>query len=269
MEHAARSMQRKATKVLDDQLGFAASLVREPVQAEFKNKKQFAEVLQNNRYGNVDFNVEDVIDMLAELRGISRARILHEAVTTWFEYGTGCSVSEVDCHEHPCTEELEDRSGLLVFRIGLKSKYEYEVAMLKEDETLKEKYSAMVKTALPKEVQERRKDKLDQMLQISYTKEADDGTVELGGVASISLMVLIVAATSLSACTCDACSCSQVCSCLTRQHHQAVPFFCTMSDLQCRGAEFQVNRFGGSSAVLKVGPVPWSKWRCAVDCFVM
>ncbi|OLP98312.1 Cryptochrome-2 [Symbiodinium microadriaticum] len=78
--------------------------------------------------------------------------------------------------------------------------------------------------------------------------------VSLGSVAALSLVVLIVSAIGMTRCTCDCCTCLTLCSCMRRANRSDSDlYFCALSELQKRGATFDVLPDGSSR--LHVPPV--------------
>merc|ERR1712061_781751 len=71
----------------------------EPFKADFESKEQFLQVLEEHRLETVDVHVDDVINMVAELRGVNRSSIMQTAVTAWSYHALGFRVIEAECHE--------------------------------------------------------------------------------------------------------------------------------------------------------------------------
>eukprot|EP00930_Biecheleria_cincta_P074918 TRINITY_DN62112_c0_g1_i1.p1 TRINITY_DN62112_c0_g1~~TRINITY_DN62112_c0_g1_i1.p1 ORF type:complete len:255 (-),score=51.50 TRINITY_DN62112_c0_g1_i1:142-906(-) len=235
-----------------------------PVEILFKSKEQLAEVLQSNLSSAVHVAVDDVVDMIAALRGVDRLAVIQGALSAWFSHATGMRVVEVESHEQRQQSE-GDLGALLLFRVRLEGEYEAEMKKLAKGEELAVKLRDQLVASLPKDLVEQKEEKLKRMIQISWTRP---GSIELGGVAALSLVVLIITAIGLSPCFCETCVCSPICSCVKRSGRgsDASLYHCAMNDLQQRGAEFEVNPDG--SATLRVPPVREPRWGCP-DCTLM
>lgn len=235
-----------------------------PCEVRFQSKDQLVEVLQSNQSGAVHVAVDDVVDMMADLRGVGRLEVIQGALTAWFSHATGMRVIEVESHEQKQQSE-GDLGALLLFRIRLAGEYEAETRKLEQGEELAVKLRDQLVASLPKDLVERKEEKLKRMIQISWTRP---GSIELGGVAALSLVVLIITAIGLTRCFCEYCTCSSICSCVKRagRGNDSSLYYCAMNDLQQRGAEFEVNPDG--SATLRVPPVRGARWVCP-DCTLM
>jgi len=176
--------------------------------------------------------------------------VLQGALSSWFSYATGFPVLEVECHEQ--RQQLEgDLGALLVFRVRLDALYDAEVAKLKKREELNASFRNKLVNALPEDLVNAKGDKLKKMVQISWIQP---GSIVLGGVAALSLVVLIVSAIGMTRCTCDCCTCLTLCSCMRRANRSDSDlYFCALSELQKRGATFDVLPDGSSR--LHVPPV--------------
>merc|ERR1719277_1376579 len=102
------------------------------VKADFESKHQLLNVLEEHRFHAVDVHVDDVIDMVAELRGVTRASLLETAVIAWFYHALGFRVLEVECHEQARSDDSS--SGFLLFRVRLEANHDKEVNSLPEGE---------------------------------------------------------------------------------------------------------------------------------------
>lgn len=232
------------------------------VEANIQSKDHLLQLLQHHPLESLRCKIDNVIDTIAELRSCSRTSLLEATVSSWFAEATKRTILEVECHEQKRTDE--DWGGLLLFRIRLDSDYDCEVANLSQGEDLAKKYRNLLVEALPSDLVEKKGSKLNQMIQVSWTKK---GSVELGGVAALSLVTLIIIAIGLAACPCKACSCNPICTCLNRSRHaEAAEYSCALRELRQRGAEFEVNPDG--SATLKVPPIRTVRFRCP-DCFLL
>lgn len=234
-----------------------------PCEVKFTSKDQLVEVLQANQSSAVHVAVDDVVDMMADLRGVGRQEVIQGALSAWFSHATGMTAVEVESHAQKQQSE-GDLGALLLFRVRLAGEYEAEIRKLEEGEDLAVKLRDQLVAVLPKSLVERKEDKLKRMLQISWTRP---GSIELGGVVTLSLVVLIITAIGLTRCFCEYCTCSAFCSCVQRAGRgNDSLYYCALNDLQQRGAEFEVNPDG--SATLKVPPVRGARWVCP-DCTLM
>jgi hypothetical protein len=236
------------------------------VEVDYVSRAQLVKTLEDHRNETVDVHVNDVIDMVAGLRGVNRSSMLQTAVIAWFYHAVGFPILEVECHEQPRTED--SASGLLLFRVKLDADYDREVKRLKEGEDLSQKFRRALVTALPGDLVAREDGpSLDQMVQISWTK---GGSIELGGVATLSLIVLIVMAIGVGGCQWSFCGkdCCPYCPCISRPGKSEGDEYATaIQELRDRGAEFEVSPDG--AAKLRVPPVREAKWRCPSDCSIL
>eukprot|EP00439_Symbiodinium_sp_Y106_P014736 s5322_g2.t1 len=209
----------------------------ETVEVEFESRQQISKVLRRNKCKNIVISVPDVVDMIAALNQI--AKLCYKA-----------RFLEVECHEQ--RQQLEgDLGALLVFRVRLDALYDAEVAKLKKREELNASFRNKLVNALPEDLVNAKGDKLKKMVQISWIQP---GSIVLGGVAALSLVVLIVSAIGMTRCTCDCCTCLTLCSCMRRANRSDSDlYFCALSELQKRGATFDVLPDGSSR--LHVPPV--------------
>mmetsp|Transcript_36083 Transcript_36083/g.67209 ORF Transcript_36083/g.67209 Transcript_36083/m.67209 type:complete len:269 (-) Transcript_36083:52-858(-) len=221
------------------------------VEVRFESKKQLSKALRQHRSQHVVVTVPDVVDMMATLQGKSRQSVLQGAISSWFTYATGFPVLEVECHEQ--RQQLEgDMGALLVFRVKLDALYDAEAAKLKKREELNSSFRNKLVNALPEDLVKAKGDKLQKMVQISWTQP---GSIVLGGVAALSLVVLIISAIGMTRCSCDCCTCLTLCACMRRSsRRESDVYFCAISELQKRGATFDVLPDGSST--LHVPPLP-------------
>jgi len=233
------------------------------VEVEYRSRAQLYEVIQQHRFEAINFHVKDVATMVAELRGESRNQVIQKAVNWWFAQATGFDVIEVECLEQEGTDD--DKGALLLFRLKLDADHEVEVRSLQKGQDLQTRYRDLLVAALPTQLVARKEEKLKQMVMISWTKP---GSVELGGVASMSLVVLIVMTLGFAACSCELCNCSPaVCACLSRRL-EGNEYSCALRRLESRGAEFEVKADG--SARLRVPAERPGKWKCYdSECLLM
>lgn len=233
-------------------------------QVHFESVLQLCTALETHRYCHLDIVVDDLMDMMAQLRSTDRLGLIHTAVIAWFHHALGFPVIEAECREQ---ERTDDSSGiLLLFRLRLKGSHTEEVAKLGEGEELGVKFSEQLIKALPGDLMAKSADTLSHLVQISWTKP---GSIELGGVAALNLVLLVVIALGYGTCYCSFCcpftSCPNRCPCLSRDRPE-VHFAQALAQLQDRGAQFEVNPDG--SAIVHVPPAKISKWRCP-DCTTM
>lgn len=251
----------------EERLGGAARELRlDPAapstKVKFNSKQQLLDILEQHRYDAIDLSIDDVVDMIAELRGVTRNDVLRMAITAWFYHALGFGVLEAECHEQSRTDDSP--GGLLLFRVRLDGDHEQEVSALPPGEELTKRYRSLLIAALPSDLAASKDgSNLDQMISISWTK---GGSIELGGVAALNLVVVIVMAIGIGMCRCDFCRCCNGCPCLCRPGHaEAREYSCALRSLRQRGAEFQVDADG--SATLRVPPCRDAKWRCP-ECTV-
>mmetsp|Transcript_97679 Transcript_97679/g.209607 ORF Transcript_97679/g.209607 Transcript_97679/m.209607 type:complete len:268 (-) Transcript_97679:213-1016(-) len=235
----------------------------ELMKVNFYSKQQLMEVLAENRHHTVDVHVDDVINMMAELRGVSRSTILQMAVTAWFYHALGFPVVEAECHQQPATDDSS--GGFLLFRVRLEANHALEVSGLSPGENLAKKYRDLLMSSLPGDLKARKQASFsEQMVQISWTRP---GSVELGGVAALGVVVLIVMAIGIGSCRCEFCNCRGNCPCLARPgSEQGHSYHCALLELRERGADFEVSPDG--SASLRVPPYRDRKWRCP-ECAIL
>ncbi|CAK0862161.1 unnamed protein product, partial [Prorocentrum cordatum] len=67
--------------------------------AKFASKHELVYLLERHRYSEIELAVDDVVDMISEIRGVDRPAVLQLAVTAWFYHALGFGVLEVECHE--------------------------------------------------------------------------------------------------------------------------------------------------------------------------
>merc|ERR1719201_1554992 len=126
-------------------------------------------VLEEHRNHTVHVHIDSVIDMIADLRQVSRDELLQHAVMAWFYHALDLGVLEVECKEQPSTEDAS--GGLLVFRVRLDADQDQQVAALSEGVELGSFYRDELVEALPGHDSEMRKSgRLTSMVNISYAK---------------------------------------------------------------------------------------------------
>lgn len=259
-----RSSNRCNSEALIEQEAQITNPVNEIVKSEFKSKERLVAFLQDHRYENLELQIDDVINMMAELKTVSRNSILESSVTAWFQYALGFRVLEVECHEQERPSHDGDGSGgFVLFRLRLDASYEDEISRLSPGEDLKTKYRNMLIEVLPGNLAFRSDSTLDNMVQISWTKA---GSVELGGVVASALVISIIVAIGLT----SLCRCGSFCSdgvpCLTRPAKpENQEYYLALREFQQRGAEFEVKPDG--SAFLRI-PAHRSHRSSCPDCAI-
>lgn len=233
-------------------------------EADFVSHKQLQALLEEHRYEAVAVRIPDIIDMVADMRGVSRARLLETAVVAWFYHALGFQVLEAECSEQGRTDD--STTGFLLFRVKLDADHDREVANLQPDEDLTKKYRNALVNALPGDLAgtaTSSRSSLEQMLQISWAKS---GSIELGGVAALGLIMMIVMAIGVNMLSGWPC-CRGLCPCINRFGvTEGLEYKTALRELRDRGAEFEVNPDG--SATLKVPAYRDGKWRCP-DCSIL
>mmetsp|Transcript_21255 Transcript_21255/g.41604 ORF Transcript_21255/g.41604 Transcript_21255/m.41604 type:complete len:201 (+) Transcript_21255:209-811(+) len=199
--------------------------------------------------------------MVCDLRSVSRGEMLQAAVTAWFHRALNFNVMEVECHEQP--RSGDNPGGLLLFRVRLQADHAREVGGLSPGQELTAKYRDALISALPGGdfVAVDQGSSLEQMLQISWTK---GGSIELGGVAALGLVILIVMALGVGVdYTCrDLCG---VCPCFLRSGRRE-EYINAVRELKERGAEFEVGPDG--SAHVRVLPRKGPRYQCPSECII-
>lgn len=230
------------------------------VKIVFQSRQQLLQALCEHRFETLDVQASDIVDMVSELRGVSRGEMLQAAVIAWFHRALSFQVLEVECHEQEHSED--NQGGLLLFRVRLQADHTKEASGLPPGEELTGKVRDALIGALPGDFvakKEPRCSSLDQMVQISWTKS---GSIELGGVAALGLVVLIVMAIGVG--TYRFCDFTNGCPCFSRGGHTS-EYTRALRELRERGAEFTVAPDG--STTLRVPPSRDTRWRCP-DCAI-
>jgi len=231
-----------------------------PVKISFQSRQQLLQALYEHRYETLDVHANDIVDMVSELRGVSRGEMLQAAVIAWFHRALSFQVLEVECHEQLTSED--NPGGLLLFRVRLQADHNKEANGLPPGQELTRKVRDALIGALPGDAapnKEPQSSSLDQMVQISWTKS---GSIELGGVAALGLVVLIVMAIGVG--SYRLCDFTNGCPCFSRGSH-ASEYTRALRELRERGAEFTVAPDG--STTLRVPPSRDTRWRCP-DCAI-
>lgn len=231
------------------------------VKVNYVSRQQLMLALVDNRETRLEVRVPDAIDMVAELKGVTRAEIIHTAVSAWIYRALGYVVLEAECFEQQAIADAV--SGLLLIRVRLDADYESEVSRLKAGEEMTHRIrSAMVSCLLDDLVANEAA--LDKMIQISWVK---GGSLAFGGVVSLSLVALVVTMLTVSAWQCKP-RCDVLCCCGTREGKEdGLEYANLVSDLRERGALFEVRSDG--SAQLNVPPFKrGARWRCP-ECSIL
>jgi len=172
----------------------------------------------------------------------------------------------------------------LSFRIRLDANHDGEVASLLPGQVLGDKYRNALVAALPEQITNTMHSKHDQMVEISWTAP---GSIELGGVASLGLITMMVMSMTIGLGVCCfeqyrqrgktgegslqraevAASFGTSCPCVSRWGHSNMlgsEYKNALRDLQARGAEFKLGLDGSVS--LSVPPhqdsLTWTYHKC-------
>jgi len=205
------------------------------IKMVFRSRQQMLAVLEEHKSKTVDVHASDIIDMVCDLRSVSRTEMLQAAVTAWFYHALNFNVMEVECHEQPRTGD--NPGGLLLFRVRLQADHAREVGGLSPGQELTGKYRDALISALP---------------------GGDFVAMNQG------LVVLIVMALGVGVdYTCsDFCG---VCPCFLRSGRRE-EYLQTMRELKERGAEFEVGPDG--SAHVRVLPSKGPRYQCPNECII-
>eukprot|EP00927_Polykrikos_kofoidii_P011026 TRINITY_DN14647_c0_g3_i1.p1 TRINITY_DN14647_c0_g3~~TRINITY_DN14647_c0_g3_i1.p1 ORF type:complete len:311 (-),score=58.43 TRINITY_DN14647_c0_g3_i1:56-988(-) len=254
-------------------------------QIDYKDRTQLFADLQANTGCAVEVHIPDVIDMVADLRGTTRSAMLRTAVVAWFYHALGFPVLEAACHEQSGTGD--GACGMLLFRVKLDANHPQEVERLGDTKTLSDKFRHDLVAALPGTPQSSQGSGgsgtsstagcikslsdpalLEDMLHVTWTK---CGSIELGGVAALGLVVLVVVAMGIGL---DSRGnfCSSFCSCVSRPGRaEGDEYAAALRQLRDRGLEIEVSVDG--SATLRVlsssaaaPPDAW-RWSCP-ECVI-
>jgi len=245
------------TLVAPDQ-GCEQSLLQpQSLEVNFESKKHLSKLLKANRLVCLHVLVDDVVDVIAELKEIGRDMVLKDVLSSWFRSATNFNVIEIGFKEQEAARE----GALMEFQVRLDGQYEREVSKLAKGEDLAGKLRSKLLDSLPRDfIKQYFKDDeeaLKQQIHISWTRP---GSIELGGTVALSLLVLIIISTGLARCSCKCCECDTLCSCVGQRvgHGGSASYDCAMSDLRQRGAEFELHPDGRT--VLRVPPAQRSSW---------
>jgi len=242
----------------------AEDTLPEIFKADVTSKDRLFEILHEHPLEQLELTVPSLMELMADLQGVSRQAMSEMAMSAWFNHALGFPVLEVECQEQPIVEESS--AGLLAFLVKLDARYDDELAQLQPGEDMAGHISKKLYGALPGDLADRQpkgeKD-FDSMLQIQWTKP---GSVTLGGVASMGLITLIV--TTLICGTAYHSPCQErLCSCFFRKGQAPGRAYSqAMSELRSRGAEFDVAPDG--RAIIRV-PGAASTTRSISNCTLL
>jgi len=226
-------------------------------------KGKFRTLFETNQDKWIVLQTFDIVHLVAEQRGMTRQRMLETAVGAWFRHALGFRVMEVACSE-TVASVADNSGGFVLFRVRLEANYEKEVGELKQGEELVKKIRAALIDALPSDLADKSRQgrtSLEQMIQISWTQ---GGSIELGGLCALSLVMLIVVTIGFG--TSRDCICA-VCPCITgRWRGTDAEYGSALRELKERGAEFEVNPDG--NVLIRVPPVTSAGWKCP-NCAIL
>jgi len=226
-----------------------------PFKIVFQSRQHLLQALCEHRLETLDVHANDIVDMVSELRGVSRGEMLQAAVIAWFHRALSFNVLEVECHEQLRSED--NPGGLLLFRVRLQADHTKEANGLPPGQELTGKVRDALIGALPGNFvanKEPQCSSVDQMVQISWVK---NGSIELGGVAALGLIVLIVMAIGVG--SSRWCDFTNGCPCFSRGSRSS-EYTRALQELRERGAEFTVASDG--RATLRVPPNKNTRWSC-------
>jgi len=158
----------------------------------FLSMQQLIADLQHHRDRSVDIHADNAIDLMAALKGVNRDVILRTAVSSWFYNALGFRILEAECQEQLTTSNSktpQTTADQLSFRLRLDADHDGEEATLVPGQGLGDKYRNALVAALPEEIANKMHSRHDKMVEISWTAP---GSVELGGVASLGLITMMV-----------------------------------------------------------------------------
>jgi len=255
----ALAPQRPLYSSVEEQSGASQEAQPLIIKVVFQSRQQMLAVFEEHKSETIEMHATDIIDMVCDLRSVSRGEMLQAAVAAWFYHALNFNVTEVECHEQSGTGD--NLGGLLLFRVRLQADHASEVGRLSSGQELTGKYRDALIGALPGGpfLAIDQGSSLEQMLQISWTR---GGSIELGGVAALGLVVLIVMALGVGvdyACP-NFCS---ACPCFLRRREE---YLDAVRELKERGAEFCVGPDG--SAQVRVLPKKGPAHHCLDGCTI-
>lgn len=226
------------------------------VQTQLPEQPQsvLLEALNRHRFESLDFQVSDIIDAIAALRGLDRCAALENAMRLWFRQAFGFRILELQCREQGFSARDFGGKHIVCFTVRLDANHKLEVQDLSEGQTLLGKYRAALVAALPRDlVAGGPLLPLEHFVEVS---EVRSGSVEVQGSAHLGVMALLLLATGAGAWHCDPCSAGSscgICQCLFRlRGGEGAEYAAALRELRSRGAEFELSPDGG--ARLRVPP---------------
>jgi len=156
-----------------------------PKSLTFLSVQQLIADLERHRDRGVDIYADNAIDLVAALKGVDRDTILRTAISSWFYHALGFRILEAECHG----KTPQTAADQLSFRLRLDANHDGEEASLVPGQVLGDKYRNALVAALPVEIANTMHSRHDKMVEISWTAP---GSVELGGVASLGLITMMV-----------------------------------------------------------------------------
>jgi len=262
-----------------------------PQSLTFLSVHQLIADLEHHRGRGVDIYADNAIDLVAALKGVDRDTILRTAICSWFHHALGFRILEAECQEQLTTSKSktpQTTADQLNFRLRLDANYDGEEATLVPGQGLGDKYRNALVAALPEEIANKMHSRHDKMVEISWTAP---GSVELGGVASVGLITMMVMSMTVGLGVCYSkqdrqrdrtgedskirslqraevgVPFSSSCPCVARWGHNSMlgsEYQNALHDLQARGAEFKLELDG--SVILSVPPhqdsMTWTCHKC-------
>jgi len=257
-----------------------------PKSLMFLSMQQLIADLEHHRNQGVDIYADNAIDLMSALKGVDRGTLLRTAVSSWFHHALGFSILEVECQEKLNTSNCNappTAPDQLSFRLRLDANHDGEEASLAPGQSLGDKYRNALLATLPQELANAMRSRHDKMVEISWTAP---GSVEVGGIASLGLITVMVLSmiVGFSSCCLEqyrqrdttgqraeaAASFGASCPCVARWGHNSMlglEYQNAIHDLQARGAKFKLGLDG--SVTLSVPPHQESfMWTCH-KCIMM
>lgn len=236
-----------------------------PKSVTFLSIQQLSADLQQHRDRGVDIYADNAIDLVAALKGVDRGTILRTAISSWFYNALGFRILEAECQEQFTNIKTpQTEANQLSFRLRLDANHDGEEASLVPGQYLGDKYRNALVAALPEEIANTMHSRHDKMVEISWTAP---GSVELGGVASVGLITMMVMSMTIGLGVCcfeqyrqrdrtgedsrvrslqraeAVAPLGSSCPCVARWGHSSMlgsEYQNALRDLQARGAEFKL-----------------------------
>lgn len=167
----------------------------------YRSEEELRHLLKERERQELTVDVADAIEMVAELMHLQRTDLLRLAVVAWFYHAIGFPVLEAECHEQTQTDDMPWR--LLVFRVRLDADHATEEKAAKDGgQKLTEKYRDLLSEVLLEDLWAKQggvapTTSTENLIKISWTTP---GTLELGGVAAMGPISLIVMSLGLGLC---------------------------------------------------------------------